>query len=81
MELARRTNQLVLDASLRAVEDEVASAATALMARTGAVRNGLSAQVSGLAEEAKGVSRQLERGASTAVRFAELREAMRGPSA
>ena len=81
MDLARRTNQLVLDASLRAVEDEVCGAATELMTRTGALRMVLAAQVTGLAEEAQGVSRKLEHGAITAGRFAELREAMRDPSA
>ena len=81
MELARRTNQLVLDASLRAVEDDVAGAANALLARTGAVRSGLAAQVNGLTVEAQAVAQQLEKGAATAGRFAELREAMRGPAA
>ncbi len=81
MELARRTNQLVLDASQRAVEDEVAAAATGLISRASALRSVLATQVSGLAREAESVSRQLEDGANTAGRFAELREAMQAPTA
>lgn len=82
MELARRTNQLVLEASQRAVEEEVADAAHALIGRAGALRSVMATQVAGLTEEAHSVAAKMAQGASTAGRFAELRAAMQvAPSA
>ncbi len=75
--LARRTNELVLDASLRAVEDDLRGATEAVLLRAGGVREVLTTAVAGLTPELQQLARRVEGERLTVQRLAELRESLR----
>jgi len=77
MTIARRTNQLVLDASLSVVEDSMGTGVENLLDRSATVRQAVDGELGGLATQAQDVARQLAQAIGTATRLAELRESWR----
>ena len=77
MAVARRTNRLVLDASLSVVEDAMGDGVGRLLERSAAVRGVVDAEAGAFALQAEAVSRQLAQSIGTASRLVELRDALR----
>ena len=74
MEIARRTNRLVVDASLSVVEDAMGDRVGLLLDRAAMVRAAVDGDAGALAMQAQDVARQLTQSVTTAGRLAELRE-------
>lgn len=76
MVIARRTNRLMMDASLQVVEDALGHSVGTLLERASTVREGVDTGVAGLVTEAQLVERQLAAIVGAAGRLTELRDAL-----
>ncbi len=77
MEIARRTNRLIVDASLSVVEDSMSDSVGLLLDRAAMVRAAVDGDAGALAMQAQEVARQLAQSVTTAGRLVELRESLR----
>jgi methyl-accepting chemotaxis protein len=81
MAVARHTNQLVVDASLHALEDSVGGEVNELLGTVAALRAGMASGAEALAVRTQALAQQLAGAVSHAGRLTELRESLRGPVA